>query len=154
MFYINPKKMIFLSCSFKTNKTNKLTNTMATNKDIEQILETFVHTVNASTEELLTLRDLKHMLKCSFDMHYAKPKKTKKDPNKPKKPREPNTYNLFVKERMAELKIHKPTMPAQDKMKEIGKLWRSHKENKKLEEDLLNEDGYNDNNGDDTEEED
>lgn len=112
---------------------------MATNKDIEQILETFVHTVNASTEELLTLRDLKHMLKCSFDMHYAKPKQTKKDPNKPKKPRTPNEYNLFVKERMAELKIHKPTMPAQDKMKEIGKLWRSHKDNQRMEKEIMNE---------------
>lgn len=118
---------------------------MASNKDIDQILETFVHTVNASLEETLTLRDLKHLLKCSYNMHYTKPKQVTKDNNKPKKPRKPTKYNLFVKDTMAQLKIDKPTMPAQDKMKEIGRLWREYKEEHPHEfEDNTHDDTHDD----------
>lgn len=129
---------------------------MANKKETEQILETFVHTVNASTEELLTLRDLKHILKCSFNMHYSKPKQVRKDPNKPKKPRELSEYNMFVKNTMVQLKIDKPTATSHDWMREIGRRWQEQKQQNmqqdKERHDTDDDDDYNydnDNNDDD-----
>jgi hypothetical protein len=46
----------------------------------------------------------------------------------PGEKRAPSAYNLFIREKMAELKEEDPTMTAQERMKAATVLWREHKE--------------------------
>jgi hypothetical protein len=46
----------------------------------------------------------------------------------PGEKRAPSAYNLFIRDKMAELKEEDPTMSAQERMKAATVLWREHKE--------------------------
>lgn len=47
-----------------------------------------------------------------------------------KNAREPSAFNLFVKEKMAELKGTNPNMSTKERMGLCAKLWKDHKEGK------------------------
>ena len=51
-----------------------------------------------------------------------------KKPKKKRRSHAPSTYNLFIKAHYDSVRHHKKV---QERMKELGKLWRKHKENGK-----------------------
>lgn len=58
---------------------------------------------------------------------FTKSKKVKKSASPDYKKKAPTPYNVFVREKMAELKLKEPGLDKQNKMKRIGELWRASK---------------------------
>ena len=59
-------------------------------------------------------------------------KKTRKSPKKAeegveKKKREPSAYNIFMKEKMAELKQNGETLTGKELMQKVAGMWNDHK---------------------------
>jgi len=97
---------------------------MTTTKVIEAFALSYVDNV-----EEISLDELKKKLTDIYKQ-VSKGKKVKivKEEKPEKKKREPTPYNLFLQEKMAELKEKEPTLTAHEKMSRISDLWKEHKE--------------------------
>jgi len=97
----------------------------------QKITDTFFASLDE--EYVYTARELRHLITCAFNTHNIK-----KQVKKPKTKRNLTQYNVFVRETMIELKETNPDLPAREKMKRIGKMWRETKQlenNKYIQED-------------------
>ena len=47
--------------------------------------------------------------------------------DKPIKKRQPTAYNIFVKDQMNKIKENNPEIPNKDRLSEIARLWKEHK---------------------------
>ena len=90
---------------------------MSTTKDI---LKHFNN--NVDKDKTYSLEELIDILTISFNN-----KKSNKKDGVEKQKREPTAYNIFVKNRMAELKIEKDGMSAKDLMKIAAAEWTLQK---------------------------
>lgn len=111
---------------------------------IQKIIEEFKSSYDSNTDEV-SLSEMKKKLAEIYKKHSEsgekKEKKAKKEKNEDgeekkakkvakkkedgeeeKKKREPTAYNLFMREKMAELKDDKE-MTGKDKMKKIAEMW-------------------------------
>jgi hypothetical protein len=61
-----------------------------------------------------------------YEQNKPKPKKPKK---KPKKPRKKTGYNIFIKEKMPDMKEFAP----KERFRELGKIWKAYSEDEKME---------------------
>lgn len=70
-----------------------------------QIDETAVETINNLTQYLLSINALDGLLKQHLETFKSTLKKTKQDStSKPKRTRVPSSYNLYIRDKMAEFK--------------------------------------------------
>jgi len=89
------------------------------NNEIVKLLEKFKENINV--EEKYTLEELKKVLTDTYKSL------NKKDKQK----RTASEYNLFVKEKMSEIKKEDPTKGNKQIMSEAALLWKEYKETKK-----------------------
>ena len=92
---------------------------------VNKVLEAFVSSYGDSQDKI-TLDELKGRL-TEIYKQISKGKKVKVEKTDKKK-REPTAYNLFLQEKMAELKEVEPKLTAQEKMSRVSELWKEHKE--------------------------
>ena len=88
---------------------------------------------NVDTDKEYTRSELSKLLTMVYYQinSVKKNKKTKKEDNNdnvPKKKREPTAYNLFVKEKMPNIKEEFPDLSRQDLMRKVGEMWKAQKE--------------------------
>ena len=78
------------------------------------------------THDNISLSDMKKLLTKSYNKINKKSKKQEGGEEKPK--RAPTAYNIFMKEKMSELKLADPTKKGKELMSEAASLWKEHKE--------------------------
>lgn len=94
-------------------------------------IELFNKTVDVSKNDY-TIKELNAIIKEVYNETYKVKKvvKSKLDSNGVEKPKKPlSQYNIFMKEKMAELKINNPDMNPKEKFKIISEEWSKKKAN-------------------------
>ena len=111
----------------------------------ERILTTFTSKVEMEKEytrselgKMLT-EVFKEIREGSKGEKKTRKKAKKEDGGEEKKKREPTTYNLYVKATMGVVKEENPEMSRQDLMREVGRMWKTKKEEVVEEEKVVEE---------------
>jgi hypothetical protein len=97
-----------------------------TSKKIEKVVEAFKTSLNYDNE--YSLKDLSKLLEDSYKTIYGKGKK------KTGEKKAPSSYNIFIRDEIAKIKVENPTgVPPNEYMRIAAERWKAHKESK-LEE--------------------
>jgi|LakMenEpi03Aug12_release.lakeMendotaPanAssembly.Ray.scaffolds.fasta_scaffold05615_10 hypothetical protein len=92
-----------------------------TSKKIEKVVEAFKTSLNYDNE--YSLKDLSKLLEDSYKTIYGKGKK------KTGEKKAPSSYNIFIRDEIAKIKVENPTgVPPNEYMRIAAERWKAHKE--------------------------
>ena len=90
-------------------------------KKIEKVVEAFKTSLNYDNE--YSLKDLSKLLEDSYKTIYGKGKK------KTGEKKAPSSYNIFIRDEIAKIKVENPTgVPPNEYMRIAAERWKAHKE--------------------------